>query len=53
MRSSASLRKLASIAWAVWIGEANRRSAQKSGGAKRGEIDARSRPLSASSRAMG
>ena len=47
------LAQLASIASAVWIGEANRRSAQKSGGGKRGEIDGRSRPLSASSRAIG
>ena len=47
------LAQLASIASIVSMGEANRRSAQKSGGGKRGEIDERSRPLSASSRAMG
>ena len=52
-RSSASLRKVASIASTVCTGEAKRRSAQKSGAAKRGAIEARSRPLSASSRAIG
>ena len=52
-RSSASLRKVASIASNVCSGEANRRSAQKSGTTKRGAIEERSRPFSASSRAIG